>query len=73
MKETKLRDSSHLGAVLIAAIVHHGHCALLPVFDAGHFFRVKEAGLVPVELTKTQETIEEVSSVERTEELGEDH
>lgn len=38
--------------MLVVAVVHHGHRALLPVFDAGHFFRVKEAGLVPVQLTE---------------------
>lgn len=56
--------------MLIAAIVHHGHCALLPVFDAGHFFRVKEAGLVPVQLTKKGDTTEAWSPVTWTEEPG---
>lgn len=35
--------------MLPVAIVHHGNCAPLPVFDARHFLLVKEAGLVSVQ------------------------
>lgn len=42
---------TYLRTILIVSIVHHGHCPLLPVFDAWCFLCIKKASLVPIEFT----------------------
>lgn len=40
--------------MLIIAVVHHGNCALLFVFNPGNLLCIKEAGLVTIQFTEKQ-------------------